>query len=65
MQTHPCPVCGGSMKEQVAGCSTCPMGSGCDMICCENCGYETVPPRSVTIDFLKRVFRFKAKPHEA
>jgi hypothetical protein len=32
------------------------MNTGCDMLCCENCGYETVAPRSVVVDFFRRVF---------
>jgi len=51
-----CPVCGGVLKGHVSGCSTCPMHGGCDMLCCENCGYETVAPRSVTVDFFRRIF---------
>jgi hypothetical protein len=51
-----CPVCGGTLAAQVSGCSSCPMNSGCDMLCCENCGYETVAPRSVVVDFFRRVF---------
>jgi hypothetical protein len=37
------------------------MNSGCDMVCCENCGYETVAPRSVLVDFVKRLFNRKVK----
>ena len=56
-----CPVCGGQLKEQVAGCSRCPMNGGCDMVCCENCGYETVAPRSALVDFVTNLWR-KSKP---
>jgi len=52
-----CPLCGGSMHDTTGGCGSCPMNSGCDMLCCEECGYETVKPRSVTIDFLSRLLR--------
>jgi hypothetical protein len=41
------------------------MNSGCDMICCENCGYETVAPRSATLEFLKRLLRWKGSRHGA
>ena len=61
MQAMTCPICGGELTEQVSGCSTCPMNSGCDMVCCENCGYETVAPRSVLVDFVKRLFNRKVK----
>ena len=62
----PCPVCGGTMREQVTGCSTCAMNSGCDMLCCENCGYETVAPQSATVDLVKKIVRFvTGKPRAA
>jgi hypothetical protein len=52
-----CPVCGDTLRDQVTHCSTCPMHSGCDMLCCENCGYETVAPHSATVDFFRRLWR--------
>ncbi len=61
MQAMTCPICGDELREQVSGCSTCPMNSGCDMLCCENCGYETVAPRSVLVDFVKKLFHRKVK----
>ncbi len=45
------------MHDSMGGCGSCPMNSGCDMLCCDECGYETVKPRSVTLDFLARLFR--------
>jgi hypothetical protein len=57
-----CPVCGGELREHVSGCSRCPMNGGCDMLCCENCGYETVAPRSVLVDFVTNLWR-KSKAH--
>jgi len=51
-----CPVCGGILRERLEGCTTCPMGSGCDMLCCENCGYQTVAPRSATVEFFRRLW---------
>ncbi len=64
--TFTCPVCGGELKEHVSGCSTCPMNGGCEMMCCENCGYETVAPKSVTVDFVKRLLKLgsRKKPAE-
>jgi hypothetical protein len=38
------------------------MHSGCDMLCCENCGYETVAPRSVTVDLFRRLWRLASRP---
>ena len=52
-----CAVCGGPLSETVRGCGTCPVSSGCRMLCCANCGYQTVAPRSVIVDALARLFR--------
>jgi len=60
-----CPICGGVLREHVSGCSTCPMNSGCEMVCCENCGYETVAPRSRLVDFVKALFQRDVKSHGA
>lgn len=62
-----CPVCSTTLKNQVTSCGSCPMNSGCDMLCCENCGYETVAPRSVTVELAKRLWRFavRRKPAES
>jgi hypothetical protein len=27
------------------------------MLCCENCGYETVAPQSATVNLLRRLLR--------
>lgn len=52
-----CPVCGGMLQEQVTSCSRCPMNGGCGMLCCDNCGYETVAPRSAVVDFVKGLWK--------
>jgi hypothetical protein len=52
-----CPVCGSVLREHLTRCSTCPMHSGCDMLCCETCGYETVAPRSVTVELFRKLWR--------
>lgn len=60
-----CPICGGVLQDQVSGCSTCPMHPGsCKMLCCENCGYETVAPHSATVDLFKRLFLRRAPKAE-
>jgi hypothetical protein len=56
-----CPVCNTVLQDQVTSCGSCPMNSGCEMLCCENCGYETVAPHSVTVDFFKKVWRLAAR----
>jgi len=58
MNEH-CPVCGGDLAVQVTSCSACPMSHGCGMLCCENCGYQTVPPRSAVVERLKALFSRK------
>jgi hypothetical protein len=65
MMTLPCPVCGGTLREHVSACGTCPANSGCDMLCCDNCGYETVAPRSATVDLVKRAVRFVTRKKRA
>lgn len=56
-----CPICGGELKEHVSGCAKCPVSGNCDMLCCDDCGYETVAPKSAVVDFFKRVFGQKEK----
>jgi hypothetical protein len=58
-----CPICGGVLTDTVSGCSRCPMNGGCDMLCCENCGYETVAPRSTLVDLFRRIFRRGTEQH--
>jgi len=50
-----CPICGGELAEQVTACNSCPMNAGCDMVCCENCGYETVAPKSILVEWARRL----------
>lgn len=52
-----CPVCGGELTDAVTRCSSCPLHGGCSMVCCGNCGYETVAPRSTLVDLFKRLTR--------
>ena len=59
--TLPCPLCGGTLREEVGGCNSCPMHSGCAMLCCEHCGYSTVTPESVTVRFFKNLFTRRHK----
>jgi hypothetical protein len=61
MEPLTCPVCGDTLKETVSGCSRCPMNGGCDMLCCETCGYETVAPRSRLVDLVQRLFSRKQR----
>lgn len=38
-----CPLCGFEFEPDRTGCSTsCPFGSGCNLVCCPSCGYQGV-----------------------
>lgn len=42
-----CPLCGYAFDPAAnAGCASCPLNSGCRIVCCPNCGHSTVDPRS-------------------
>ena len=61
-----CPICGGVLTDQANGCSSCPMHPGsCKMLCCDHCGYETVAPQSVTVNFFRRLLRRGEKVRRA
>jgi Fe2+ transport system protein FeoA len=41
-----CPMCGHSYNPAEApGCASCPLHSGCSLVCCPSCGYKTVDAR--------------------
>jgi Fe2+ transport system protein FeoA len=41
-----CPMCGSRFDPaQTSRCDTCPMHKGCALVCCPECGYNTVDPR--------------------
>lgn len=64
-RTNPCPLCGGGMHDRTAGCSSCPLHSGCAMLCCTRCGYTTVAPRSATLEFFARLLGRRRREHHA
>lgn len=38
---HTCPLCGYEFDPQAMQCHTsCPLSSGCHILCCPNCGYQ-------------------------
>jgi Fe2+ transport system protein FeoA len=40
-----CPLCGHSFDPSASpGCASCPLHSGCRIICCPSCGHSTVDP---------------------
>ncbi len=38
-----CPLCGFEYDETALDChAACPMAQGCAIVCCPNCGYQSV-----------------------
>jgi len=54
-----CPLCGFEFDETVRSCQThCPMGEGCQMVCCPNCGYQGIDTsRSAVISWMRRAWQ--------
>lgn len=54
-----CAMCGYDFDETGLAChQSCPISSGCAVICCPRCGYSTVDPaRSTVSSWLQRVFK--------
>jgi predicted RNA-binding Zn-ribbon protein involved in translation (DUF1610 family) len=53
-----CIMCGQKFdpKDQ-AVCQSCPLGKGCSMVCCPNCGYQTInPSQSVLAKIATSIF---------
>lgn len=51
-----CPLCGFKFNpEENPACSSCPFQKKCQVVCCPNCGYQTVAKAEFT-DFLSRLF---------
>jgi hypothetical protein len=51
-----CSMCGQLFDpDQYLGCQACPLNPGCNLVCCPNCGYQTVDPRRSTIVRLSRL----------
>lgn len=51
-----CPVCGFAFNpNENQACSSCPLKSKCQVVCCPNCGYQTVVKAEFT-DFIARLF---------
>lgn len=41
-----CPMCGHRFDaSNHPSCSSCPLNKGCNMVCCPNCGYNSIDPR--------------------
>lgn len=54
-----CPLCGFEFDERSPGCQThCPMGEGCQMVCCPHCGYQGIDAnRSIIVGWAQRLWR--------
>jgi Fe2+ transport system protein FeoA len=58
-----CSMCGHSYDpDQHLACQSCPMHSGCSLVCCPNCGYQTVDPRKSKLVRLARFFSERRSP---
>lgn len=57
-----CTFCGHQYDpDRHLACQSCPLHSGCNLVCCPACGYQTVDPhRSILGRFAKRFSRRKA-----
>ncbi len=60
-----CPLCGTEFSVgDPAACKRCPLaGSGCNLVCCPNCGYEW-PAESKVITKMKDVLVKLGLRHE-
>jgi len=56
-----CPLCGKRFSEDEMKCTAgCLFSKNCNLLCCPHCGY-TFKEHSAIIDFLKNLWRRKAK----
>jgi len=52
----PCALCGHRFDPQATNlCASCPLGKGCSLACCPNCGYSAPDPsRSIVVRLAAR-----------
>lgn len=52
-----CALCGYEFDSTALAChSSCPLSAGCNIVCCPNCGYQTVDERrSGTVNLLLKL----------
>jgi uncharacterized Zn finger protein (UPF0148 family) len=62
-----CPMCGHRFDAvENASCQACPLKSGCQMVCCPECGYQTVNTAdSALARAASHWFTFKKKDSQA
>jgi RecJ-like exonuclease len=46
-----CALCGNRFEREEALCSGCPINKSCKIICCPNCGYQTVDDEKIRKGF--------------
>ncbi len=52
-----CSMCGLRFDpDQHLACQQCPLHSGCDLVCCPSCGYQTIDPGHSKMVRLARFF---------
>ncbi len=54
-----CPLCGFEYDETALDChAACPMAQGCAIVCCPNCGYQSVDEsKSALAKLLRRLLK--------
>nr|MBI2905280.1 hypothetical protein [Chloroflexota bacterium] len=54
-----CPLCGFEYDETALDChAACPMAEGCAIVCCPNCGYQSVDEsKSALAKLLRRLLK--------
>ncbi len=54
-----CPLCGFEYDETALDChAACPMAQGCAIVCCPNCGYQSVDEsKSELAKLLRRLLK--------
>jgi Fe2+ transport system protein FeoA len=62
-----CQLCGYEFDETAMSChASCAMSKHCAVICCPNCGHQTVDEsKSKLAQILRRAFKRTATPHKA
>jgi hypothetical protein len=52
-----CALCGYEFDSTALSChSSCPLAAGCNIVCCPNCGYQTVDEkRSGSVNLLLKL----------
>jgi hypothetical protein len=58
-----CPMCGNVFDGERRECRTgCPLGKGCNLLCCPRCHYGFPVPESRVVNFLKSLMPKGVRP---